>query len=72
MALGIRKGLSGFTKGMTGAKLVFMNTVSAFFACSTAGFLNAGFMRYTELSKGIDVFDPENHENIAGKSKIAA
>lgn len=49
-----------------------MNTVSAFFACSTAGFLNALVMRYTELEKGIDVFDPNNQEDIIGKSKIAA
>jgi hypothetical protein len=51
---------------------VFFNTVSAFLACSTAGFLNALAMRYSELGRGIDVFDPENVNDVAGKSKIAA
>ena len=44
-ALLIRKGFSSYTKNMKGAKLVVMNSISSFFACSTAGFLNAYFMR---------------------------
>jgi sideroflexin-5 len=57
VALAIRKALSGRTNGMTGPKLIFFNSISSFFACSTAGFLNAWFMRRTELEKGIDVYD---------------
>lgn len=72
VALGIRKGLSRYTKSMTGSKLVMMNSVSSFFACSTAGMLNAWFMRQTELETGIDVVDPNNRETIVGKSKVAA
>lgn len=45
---------------MKGPRLIVMNSVSAFFACSTAGFLNAYLMRTTELNKGIDIVDPEN------------
>ena len=49
VALGIRKALSGYTKNLKGSKLIMMNSVSSFFACSTAGYLNAWFMRKTEL-----------------------
>ena len=71
-ALLIRKGLSGYTKSMTGAKLIVMNSISAFFACSTAGSLNAYMMRFAELEKGIDVVDPNDPETVIGKSKVAA
>lgn len=70
VALGVRKLLSGYTKNATGARLVFLNTISSFFACSTAGYLNAFFMRRTELEKGIDILDKEG--NVVGKSKVAA
>ncbi len=66
VALGIRKALSGRTKGLTGPKLIFFNTISSFFACSTAGFLNAWFMRRTELEKGIDITDANG--KVYGKS----
>jgi Sideroflexins len=46
------------------------NSVSSFFACSTAGYLNAHFMRKTELERGIDIVDDEGHHR--GKSKAAA
>jgi hypothetical protein len=68
VALGIRKALESRTKSMGGAKLVIFNSISAFMACSTAGFLNAYFMRQTELSTGIDVVDPSNPNVIIGKS----
>lgn len=68
LALGIRQLLSGKTKGMKGAKLVVYNSISAFFACSTAGFVNAYCMRTTELVKGIDVVDPEDPDVVVGKS----
>ena len=72
VALAIRKGVAPYTKGMTGAKLALSNTSSAFVACSLAGFLNAGLMRYSEIGRGIDVVDPENPEVVVGKSQIAA
>ena len=53
---------------MKGAKLIVYNSISAFFACSTAGFVNAYLMRQTELEKGIDVVNPTNPEQIIGKS----
>jgi len=68
VALGIRKALEGKTRHMKGSKLVIFNSISAFFACSTAGFLNAYFMRQTEMNTGIDVVDPENPDVIIGKS----
>jgi hypothetical protein len=42
---------------MKGSKLIILNTISSFFACGIAGFLNAYLMRQTELSKGIDIID---------------
>lgn len=50
--------------------MIVYNSISSFFACATAGYLNAFFMRRTELEKGIDVMDPEG--NLVGKSKAAA
>ena len=70
VALGIRKLLSGYTRNAKGAQLIVYNSISSFFACSTAGYLNAYFMRRTELEKGIDVMDSEG--TILGKSKVAA
>lgn len=70
VALGVRKALSGYTKHMHGSKLIMMNAVSSFFACSTAGYLNAFCMRKTELSKGIDVLDEDG--KTYGKSKVCA
>ena len=70
VALTVRKALSGWTKNLHGSKLIIANSISSFFACSTAGYLNAHFMRRTELEKGIDIHDGENR--LIGKSKIAA
>jgi len=49
VALSIRKALSGKTNNLKGAKLIVYNSISSFFACATAGYLNAWFMRSTEL-----------------------
>ena len=70
VALGFRKMLSRYSKNAVGARLIVINSISSFFACATAGYLNAFFMRNTELEKGIDVMDKEG--NIVGKSKVAA
>lgn len=70
VALSIRKALSGYTKGLKGPKLLMFNSFSSFIACSTAGCLNAFFMRKTELEKGIDIKDSDG--NVVGKSKVAA
>lgn len=70
VALVIRKALSGYTKNLVGARLIIANAISSFFACATAGYMNAHFMRKTELDKGIDVLDHEGKH--LGKSKAAA
>ena len=72
VSLSIRKYFSRWTKHMTGTKLVMMNSISTFVACSSAGYLNAYMMRQTELTKGIDVFEKEHPETPIGKSKVAA
>ena len=55
LALGIRKGLEPWTKGMKGSKLIVANSISTFFACTTAGAVNALLMRQKELYSGVDV-----------------
>ena len=45
IGLGIRKLLSKRANASTGARLIFLNTISSFFACASAGFLNAWCMR---------------------------
>uniref|UniRef100_A0A7S3CLF2 Sideroflexin n=1 Tax=Strombidium rassoulzadegani TaxID=1082188 RepID=A0A7S3CLF2_9SPIT len=72
VALGLRKMLESRTKNMRGAKVFVFNTVSTFFACSTAGFLNAYCMRQTELEKGIDLVNPSDPAQVIGKSQRAA
>jgi len=71
VALGIRKALQSQTRHMKGAKLVVFNSISAFAACSTAGILNAYFMRQTEVEKGIDLVNPNKPSQVIGKSKAA-
>lgn len=55
VALAIRKVLSRYSNNATGSKLIFLNTFSSFWACAIAGYLNAFFMRRTELEKGIEI-----------------
>mmetsp|Transcript_12876 Transcript_12876/g.17325 ORF Transcript_12876/g.17325 Transcript_12876/m.17325 type:complete len:233 (-) Transcript_12876:178-876(-) len=71
VALGIRKAVEKQARQLKGGKLVMLNSVSSFVACALSGFLNAYFMRQTEIKKGIDVFDKYTGENL-GKSKVCA
>jgi hypothetical protein len=70
VALAIRAMLRSRVERASGAKVIVFNSISSFFACSTAGFLNSYFMRQTELEKGIDITDEDG--NTIGKSKSAA
>lgn len=67
VGLGIRKAMSAQLKAASGSKLVFLNALSSFFAVASAGFLNAYFMRQTEIRTGIDVLDKTTGEPL-GKS----
>lgn len=67
VGLGVRKILEKQTAKSTGSRLVYLNAVSSFIAVATAGFLNAYFMRKTEIKTGIDVLDKDTHEPL-GKS----
>ena len=71
VALAIRKAVEKQANQMKGGKLVLLNSVSSFVACALSGFLNAYFMRQTEIQKGIDVCDKETGKSY-GKSKICA
>lgn len=57
MGLLIRKALQKPISKATGSKLVAFNALTTFFAVGSAGFLNAFFMRQTEIKSGIDVLD---------------
>ena len=70
VALAIRKAFEGYTRHLHGARLIAVNTVSTFWACAFSGYLNAYYMRRSELEHGIDIEDEEG--NVYGKSKIAA
>lgn len=59
VGLGIRKTLQKKIAAARGSKLVCLNALSSFFAVVSAGFLNAFFMRKTEIKTGIDVLDQE-------------
>lgn len=63
--------LEARTARATGAQGYFINAISSFFACASAGFLNAWFMRQTEMKTGISVFDPATNE-CYGLSKACA
>jgi sideroflexin-5 len=71
IGLGIRKMLAKRSAAATGASLILLNSVSSFFACASAGFLNAYFMRQTEMQKGISVLHPDTDEEL-GKSQACA
>jgi len=71
LGLGIRKLLKKRSNSATGAKLILLNSISSFFACASAGFINAWCMRQTEMQKGISVMHPETGEDL-GKSKKCA
>jgi uncharacterized membrane protein YecN with MAPEG domain len=63
--------LSKRANSSTGAGLILLNSVSSFFACASAGFLNAWCMRQTEMQKGISLYHPETGIEL-GKSRAAA
>ena len=56
MALTLSKALSGVSKGMTGAKLVLINSIIATMASGTAGFFNTYLMRRVEMNSGIEIY----------------
>ena len=67
VALLIRKLLESKTRHMSGPRLVFMNSISSFFACASAAFLNSYCMRKQETIDGIEIRNPETN-SIIGKS----
>mmetsp|Transcript_22345 Transcript_22345/g.27454 ORF Transcript_22345/g.27454 Transcript_22345/m.27454 type:complete len:173 (+) Transcript_22345:416-934(+) len=71
VGLGIRKVLAAQIAASSGSKLVFLNAFSSFCAVASSGFLNAFFMRFSEIKKGIDVLDKDTKEPV-GKSCTVA
>jgi len=71
VGLGIRRAMGSQLKAATGSRLVCLNAFSSFFAIAGAGFLNAYFMRQTEIKTGIDVLDCETGEPLGKSQKCA-
>ena len=67
----IRKLLESRTKHMSGPRLIFFNSISSFFACASAGFLNAYCMRKQGTIDGIEIVNPDTNA-VIGKSQVAA
>lgn len=59
VALTLRKAFSGLTRGMTGAKLIVLNSFVASLASGSANFLNTFCMRKVEMNNGIEIFSDE-------------
>ena len=70
ISLGLRKACAGFTRGLTGGKLVLANSIINYIAVASAGFLNSYCMRMGEMSRGIKIQD-ENGEEIGISKKCA-
>lgn len=58
VGLTVRRVFNSRVKGLQGARLHLFNSFSSLLAISSAGFLNSYMIRQTELSRGIDIFDP--------------
>ena len=71
VGLGIRRVLSAQIANAKGSRLIFLNSFSSFCAVASAGFLNAFFMRLSEIKTGIDVLDKDTLEPL-GKSQVVA
>lgn len=72
VALILRNIFSKFTMGLTGSKLILINSLVASIASATAGFLNAVCMRKVEMDNGIDFYADENMTEKLGTSKKCA
>ena len=71
VSLAIRRALLPWTAGVTGAKGYVYNSVSSFFAVTASAFLNAWYMRQSEMHKGIAVLDPETQESYGLSKNLA-
>jgi hypothetical protein len=72
LSLIIRKLVDLKFGNLKGSKGIIYNSISTFFAVSTAGFINAYLTRLNELDTGIDIYEPDHPEVVIGKSKAAA
>jgi hypothetical protein len=71
VALAIRRGLKPITDRSSGGFLFLLNTTSSFVACASSAFLNAWFMRSTELTTGVNFLHPETEEPCGLSSNTA-
>lgn len=71
LSLGLQRLCRNFTKNLTGGKLVLANSMIAYVAVASAGFLNSYCMRMGEMDKGIKIYDEVTDEEM-GISKECA
>ena len=72
IAVVMRKATAGITKGATGFKLIFLNSLVATCSSGSANFFNSLTMRYAEIEKGIAIYTDEKLHNYVGISQKAA
>lgn len=72
VALLLRKLFSNVSRGVTGSKLILINSVVSSIAGGTASFLNTFCMRRIEMENGIEVYGDEVMTQKAGISKVCA
>lgn len=70
VAMGLRKLLSPYTRGLKGGPQIVASALIAYCSVSSAGFLNAFFMRKAETKTGIDILDQNGTSR--GKSPLCA
>jgi hypothetical protein len=70
LGLGLQRLCKPFTRTFHGGSLVLANSIIAYIAVGSAGFLNSYCMRMGEMEKGIKIFDEDEVER--GISKKAA
>ena len=68
MGLTLRKLTASMTKGATGNKLLLMNLFVSVVASGCANFANTLCMRYTEITKGISVYEDKELKKEIGIS----
>lgn len=72
IAVVMRKATAGVTKGATGFKLIFLNSLVATCSSGSANFFNSLTMRYAEIEKGIAVYSDEKLHDYLGTSQMCA
>ena len=72
VGMGTRSALAPRAVGLSATAALLFNASTSFLAVGSACFLNVFFMRGSEMTSGINIFDPKNLNWPVAKSKTAA